>query len=72
MKPLHLDHPCERGLFTDGEIDQESGLLVCLVRWDPACRTPLDCGSSCVLAIGHNGVCECAGDDPGQPGACPA
>lgn len=39
---------------------------------DEQCRETLECGGHCVLRRGHDGPCECAGDDPGEPGTCPA
>ena len=52
--------------------DEEGSRLSCDIRWVPSCRCNLECGSSCILAKGHDGGCECAGDDPGEPGTCPA
>ncbi len=36
------------------------------------CEQALECGGRCVLADGHVVPCECAGDDYGCPGTCPA
>lgn len=47
--------------------------LVIRVTWgSDTCNTTLDCGGSCILAANHSGPCECAGDQPGEPGTCPA
>lgn len=39
-----------------------------------ACGQRLDCGGTCLLAVTHRGnvPCECIGDQPGDPGSCPA
>lgn len=37
-----------------------------------ACTKRIDCGGSCCRDRGHEGECECIGDDPGRPGTCPA
>jgi hypothetical protein len=36
------------------------------------CSKKCERGGSCCLWAGHAGGCECIGDDPGQPGTCPA
>ena len=44
--------------------------------FDEACATmcglKIDCGGSCCLDPGHEGWCECCGDEAGSPGTCPA
>jgi len=50
----------------------EEGALLCKVKWVPRCLKPLACGGKCVLRDGHEVPCECAGDNPGEPGTCPA
>jgi hypothetical protein len=36
------------------------------------CGKRLDCGGLCCLVAKHEGLCECCGDDPGEPDSCPA
>jgi hypothetical protein len=38
----------------------------------PRCEATIECGGWCVLAAGHVVPCECAADEPGEPGTCPA
>jgi hypothetical protein len=35
------------------------------------CPKELECGGECIFDKGHDGECECAGDE-GVPGSCPA
>jgi hypothetical protein len=37
-----------------------------------ACGARVDCGGSCCLDRRHTGDHECVGDNPGEPGSCPA
>lgn len=57
--------------YAEAEDAEGERLSVCLV-WLPACHKTQDCGGSCVLAANHETPCECAGDEPGCPGTCPA
>ena len=58
--------------FTKHPNPGSDAILLVPLRWRRPCGKPQDCGGPCILAEGHVGGCECAGDDPGCPGSCPA
>lgn len=48
------------------------GATCALDRPATMCRKLLECGAGCCLTPGHVVPCECAGDEPGEPGSCPS
>jgi hypothetical protein len=69
-------------VLTSGETaDIQAILARPPIAWRPepalgvSCGLQCECGGPCALVSGHPGTithCECGGDDPGQPGTCPA
>lgn len=51
---------------------QEDARLSWPIEWPDLCGKTLACGGACVLPAIHQVPCECCGDDPGEPGTCPA
>lgn len=43
-----------------------------LIKRLGTCPGVLECGGGCCLTFGHVVPCECPGDEPGEPGTCPA
>ena len=60
------------GTKEQASVEPFEALVIKLTWGSDTCNTTTDCGGSCVLAANHVGRCECVGDDPGQPGSCPA